>query len=97
MFCRGLSLYRTGLATSLDHHRSKIVLLRSSLREIQHGIVKLGDNHFRFALAELFYDCTNPLGSKLFSSAILPFKKAIRNQEHAIAGFHADLFRYRFP
>ena len=83
--------------TSLDHHRSEIVLLRSSVRKIQNGIVKLGDYHFRFSLAELFHDCTNPLGSKLFSSGVLPFKKAIRNQEHAVAGFQAEFFRYRLP
>ena len=43
------------------------------------------------------HGCREPLGSELFSSAVLPFKKTIGNEEHDITGFQDEFDRYRVP
>src|SRR5690349_12054841 len=82
---------------ALDKDCGEIVFLLSSLGEIQNCVVKLGDDHLVFAVAELSYSCGEPFVSEIFSRAVLPFKKAIGDEKHDVTGLHAELDRHRVP
>src|SRR4029077_12588252 len=81
----------TTLDRALDQDCGEIVLLPSSLGKLQHCVVKLSNDHLRFAIAELPYYCGEPFGAELFPRAVLRFKKAVGDQEHDVIRLQLEI------